>query len=136
MEPAPLSPVIGFFERNRAALAVVYLIVIPIILLASALWQAHDSRDLKQKVERQAAQGAAALDLICKLQAVQKDTQSEDRADLAGRRAFLADHPEGFAGIPAAVIRRSIDDKQATLDNRQKTIDALASGRCDTKGAP
>lgn len=49
------------------------------------------------------------------------------RADLQRRvatsKAYLEEHPEGFAGIPASVIRKSIRDQQ-------RTIDTLGGIRC------
>lgn len=49
------------------------------------------------------------------------------RADLNARvassRDFLKDHPEGFAGIPAATIR-------ASIDQQSRTINALSSLDC------
>lgn len=44
---------------------------------------------------------------------------------VAGSEKFLADHPQGFAGIPAATIRVS-------LDGQKRTIRALASLKCPT----
>lgn len=56
-----------------------------------------------------AAKGKQAHDALCVF-----------KADLARRavagRAFLNEHPEGIAGIPAATLRTSIANQQSTLD--------------------
>jgi hypothetical protein len=45
---------------------------------------------------------------------------------IASTEDFLKDHPEGFAGIPAATLQQS-------ADNQQSTVDALERGglNCD-----
>lgn len=49
------------------------------------------------------------------------------RGDIAARvaqgKAFLREHPEGFAGIPAAQLRQ-------TIDGQQRTVDSLAGLDC------
>ena len=55
------------------------------------------------------------------------------RADLQSRvtqtEKFLLDHPEGFAGIPVAQLRQS-------LDGQKRTITALSSLECDESTEP
>lgn len=52
----------------------------------------------------------------------------EFRADLETRyergREFLRDNPQGIPGIPASVLRRSIEQQRDTLDSLQK-LDAI-----------
>jgi hypothetical protein len=63
-----------------------------------------------------AREGAEAHDALCVF-----------KADLGRRleagKAFLADHPGGFAGIDPTVL-------QTSINNQQATIDALASLDC------
>jgi hypothetical protein len=56
-------------------------------------------------------------DSLCAL----KHNLEERIADTA---EFLEDHPEGFAGIPAATLQQS-------ADNQQSTVDALERGGLD-----
>lgn len=55
------------------------------------------------------------------------------RADLEARvaqtRDFLVEHPRGFAGIPAGTLQKSIDDQQ-------RTINALANLDCPAAPTP
>lgn len=64
-----------------------------------------------------AAEGRQAHDAICAL-----------RADLVNRvaagRAFLAEHPQGIPGIPAATL-------QTSIDGQVKTIAALSEVDCN-----
>lgn len=48
-------------------------------------------------------------------------TDLERRVDASAR--FLADHPDGIAGISAVAIQQSIE-------NQQRTVDALANLNC------
>lgn len=62
-----------------------------------------------RRTDRLAKQGAQAHDAICTF-----------RADLIRRvettERYLENHPEGFAGIPRATIRKSLDDQRQTIE--------------------
>lgn len=70
---------------------------------------------------RTANSGTEAHQAICALK-----LDLARRVDMAER--FLHEHPEGFAGVPAATIR-------ASVENERQTIDALSVIQCDKEGA-
>ena len=78
------------------------------------------TRVLAQRVEalaRQAAEDArVTVKSLCALRA-------DFKKRVATSEDFLKDHPEGFAGIPAATIR-------STVDGQKRTIRALGGLRC------
>jgi hypothetical protein len=61
--------------------------------------------------------GAVSHDSLCAFKA-----SLEDR--IVQTEEFLTEHPEGFAGIPAATLQQSVD-------NQQRTVDALERGGLD-----
>lgn len=70
-----------------------------------------------RRTDRLARQGAQAHDAICTMRA-----DLERRVD--AMEQYLQEHPEGFAGIPVAALRKSLEDQK-------RTIRALSKIRCD-----
>jgi hypothetical protein len=103
-------------DRHDRVLGLVYLAVVPVVILAIVVGGAIDHYRADSRVRHLAREGKQAHDAICVL-----------RQDLQRRvdngEDFLQDHPEGFAGIPAAVLMKSIRDQKQTLD-------ALSAVRC------
>lgn len=78
--------------------------------------QVGHNRDAIRRVRQLERLGAQAHVALCTFKADLRERVRD------GRR-FLADHPDGFAGITAATIRQS-------LTNQQKTVDSLAELEC------
>lgn len=94
--------------------------VLLVVLLAWSVWNtriANDNHSETQRLAVAAARSSAQThQALCAL-----------RGDLATRvrssQAFLTTHPQGFAGISAAVIQQGID-------NEERTIGTLRFLRC------
>lgn len=81
-----------------------------LVVVVMGLWLQHAQNT---KTDRQAAQNTASLCAL-RLDLERRVRQSE---------SFLADHPEGFAGIPAGTIRIQVS-------GQRRTIKALAGLDC------
>ena len=103
MGPAPALP-----RRYLYPLVALFVSVLALAGTAVYLLAANNER---------ANEGRQAHDAICAL-----------RADLVNRvaagRQFLADHPQGIPGIPAATL-------QTSIDGQVKTIASLSEVDCN-----
>jgi hypothetical protein len=95
-------------RRLTIATVVVYLALAGV---GGAAWVSADHQRTELQRATESINGA-----LCTL-------RSDLEARVTGARQFLADHPQGVAGISALVLKTSID-------NQQRTIDALASLEC------
>ena len=43
---------------------------------------------------------------------------------------YLASHPKGFPGVPAAVIKQNLNAQRQTLDGQRRTVTSLSALRC------
>lgn len=115
-------PVVDFAEHHRKIIAFLYLVVGPVAIAVVLAITVSDHFSHRGELERLAGEGAEAHAAICVF-----------RADLEQRvrsgRDFLADHPAGFAGIPAATLR-------ASLANEQQTVSALSGLNCQKGASP
>ncbi len=91
----------------------VYVAILFILICVVSGWAYATAQQESLRASRNQASTTQAL---CSLRAdVQKRVSSGN--------AFLATHPHGFAGISAPTLRSSID-------NSQRTVDALSSLIC------
>lgn len=65
----------------------------------------------------------ARIDDITKVRAAVCNLRADQVRRIHVTQQFLDEHPEGFTGIPPALLRRD-------LRERQKVVDALAPLRC------
>jgi hypothetical protein len=80
------------------------LVVVAVFLMLGgfALWSTRST------VEQQSERGAQAYRAVCTL-------RHDLRVREAQGEAFLKAHPDGAFGIPAAVLRASIENQQHTI---------------------
>ena len=93
-----------FTDHPSSAARIVYLVLIIASAVSIGLlaWQANRQSD---ELARQVTQVNRALCL----------RKTELRSQIKGARQFLRQHPNGTADLPAALIRKSIQDNEVTL---------------------
>lgn len=94
---------------------VVATIVLYLVVLGVVVYVWHDANAKRADIAR------IALSTNTSLCTVRQDLERR----VSDSRHFLAEHPNGIAGIPPATIRQSIR-------NEEGTVHALSSLRCTT----
>lgn len=89
-------------------------VLLYVLVFGAILFVYHDAQVKRDRLADKAERANVAL---CALRA-------DLKTRIASSEKFLADHPNGFAGIPAAQI-------QTSLDGQQRTVIALSILKCD-----
>ena|SRR5881394_2486643 len=117
--PPDLAELVAARTREiRRAVNVAFAVIgvlIAATVAATAIFYSQTA-DLAHRANEQARQGAQARAAIC---ALREDIVQR----LATSKAFLAEHPQGIPGIPAATL-------QTSIDNENRTIAALSGVDC------
>lgn len=96
------------WDRHRTVVALIYLALIPVLMVTMGVVGYNHDQDRLRQIRALALDGADAHRALCVFKA-----DLEQR--VAEGKAFLATHQGGFAGIPAAVIRNSLQNQERTV---------------------
>ncbi len=111
--------------RSPRVSPVAFLSVMLIWVMLTTTWFVVSGVQRSNELERLARQGHQARVALLSLEHDLQKRVAEERISLARSEAFLRAHPNGIPGIPAALIKQSIDSLKRTIQGQLSTIAAL-----------
>jgi len=115
----PLSAAHAWIHRQARIVAAIYIVVVPLVMLALASFSVYDHYTTSHRVARLAAEGAEAHQGVC---ALRRDLQTRVRSSVL----YLQHHPQG---IPALGI--TADDLRQSITIQEQYAKSLAHLHCD-----